>query len=55
MLDLNRRFASVKTPVDRTCIQRKIDATDRQIDRPVDELYGLTNDEIRIIEAATPP
>jgi hypothetical protein len=29
---------------------RQIDATDNQIDTLVYELYGLTNDEIKIIE-----
>jgi hypothetical protein len=30
-----------------------LNATDRQIDQLVYELYGLTDDEIRIVEAAT--
>lgn len=34
-------------------IQRQIDATDRQIDLLVYELYGLTDEEIRIVEEAT--
>ncbi|HZK80251.1 MAG TPA: hypothetical protein VFC46_04270 [Humisphaera sp.] len=34
-------------------IQREIDATDRQIDQIVYQLYGLTDDEIAIVEAAT--
>jgi len=29
------------------------DATDRQIDRLVYELYGLTDEEIRIVEEVT--
>ncbi len=33
--------------------QRQIDATDRQIDEPVYELYGPTDDEIRFVEATT--
>jgi len=32
--------------------QRQIDATDREIDRLVYELYGLTEEEIKIVEAA---
>jgi hypothetical protein len=32
---------------------RRIDATDRQIDRLVYELYGLTAGEIKIVEEAT--
>ena len=31
-------------------IQRQIQATDGQIDRLVYELYGLTEDEIKIVE-----
>jgi hypothetical protein len=30
--------------------QRQIDATDRQIDALVYELYGLTEDEIALVE-----
>jgi hypothetical protein len=33
----------------RPAIERQIDATDRQIDAPVFELYGLTEDEDRIV------
>jgi hypothetical protein len=35
-------------------LQRQIDATDRQMDRLVYELYGLTDAEIQIVEAAKP-
>jgi len=31
-------------------IQRQIDATDKQIDQLVYELYGLTDEEIKIVE-----
>jgi len=31
-------------------LQREIDATDRQIDQLVYELYGLTEEEIKIVE-----
>jgi hypothetical protein len=37
----------------RTVIERQIEATDRQIDQLVYELYGLTDDEIRLVEEAT--
>jgi hypothetical protein len=33
-------------------IERQIAATDRQIDALVYELYGLTDEEIRIVEGA---
>jgi hypothetical protein len=31
-------------------LERQVDATDRQIDRLVYELYGLTEEEIAIVE-----
>jgi len=34
-------------------LERQIAATDRQIDRLVYELYGLTDEEIQIVESAT--
>ena len=45
--------AAEQTPSKREQIQREIDATDRQIDQLVYQLYGLTDDEIRIVEEAT--
>jgi type II restriction/modification system DNA methylase subunit YeeA len=36
----------------KTFLQNQIDATDRQIDQLVYELYGLTEDEIKIVEGA---
>jgi hypothetical protein len=50
---LQEELSRAKTPTDKTVIQRQIDATDRQIDQLVYELYGLTDDEIRIVEEAT--
>ncbi|MCR4291286.1 MAG: hypothetical protein NUV76_00250, partial [Candidatus Kuenenia sp.] len=50
MLELHRQLASSKTNHDKTVIQRQIDATDRQIDQLVYELYGLTAEEIKIVE-----
>jgi len=37
---------------DKTRIQRQIDATDKQIDNLVYALYGLTEEEISIVEDA---
>ena len=50
MLELNKRLAGTKTPNEKQMLQRQIDATDKQIDNLVYELYGLTDDEIKIIE-----
>ena len=35
---------------EKTLIQRQIDATDKQIDQLVYDLYGLTEKEIKIVE-----
>ena len=50
MLELYKQLASAKTDHDKTVIQRQIDATDRQIDQLAYELYGLTQEEIKIVE-----
>ena len=50
MLDLNRRLAAAKAPHEKEVLAGMIDATDRQIDRLVYELYGLTEDEVEIVE-----
>ena len=47
---LNKQLASAKTDHDKTSLQRQIDATDKQIDKLVYELYGLTEEEIKIVE-----
>ena len=41
------------TPHERAARARQIAATDHEIDQLVYELYGLTDDEIRIVEEAT--
>jgi hypothetical protein len=53
MLGLNHRVRIETMPQRREQLQRQIDATDRQIDQLVYELYGLTADEIRIVDGAT--
>jgi hypothetical protein len=50
-LELHKQLAAAKNPNDKTQVQREIEATDRQIDQLVYELYGLTEEEIRIVEA----
>ena len=40
----------MKLPNEKERIQRQIDATDKQIDKLVYELYDLTDEEIKIIE-----
>jgi hypothetical protein len=50
MLALHKQLPETKTGHEQTLIQRQIDATERQIDKLVYELYGLTEEEIRIVE-----
>ena len=50
ILALNQQLPSAKTAADRDLIQRQIDATDRSIDALVYQLYGLTEEEIKIVE-----
>jgi|GEM_PF-1351653 len=50
MLDLHKQLAATSLPHSRELLQRQIDATDRQIDRLVYELYGLSAAEIGIVE-----
>ena len=52
MLDLNKKLQLARTDHEKTLLQRQIDATDQRIDELVYELYGLTEEEIRIIENA---
>ena len=50
MLALHKHLSEAKTGHEQTLIQRQIDATDRQIDKLVYDLYGLTEEEIAIVE-----
>ncbi len=52
MLALHRRQPEAKTPQATRLLQQQIDLTDQAIDALVYELYGLTEDEIAIIEGA---
>ena len=52
MLDLHKQLAAEGAPHVKTVLQRQIEATDREIERLVYELYGLTDEEIAIVEGA---
>ena len=60
MLELHKRQAARKPQSDHDLYQRQIDATDREtarpavsgVDRLVYNLYGLTEEEIKIVEAS---
>ena len=44
------RFATEQAPHVKTVLQRQVEATDREIDQLVYELYGLTEAEIAVVE-----
>ncbi|OGT03376.1 MAG: restriction endonuclease subunit R [Gallionellales bacterium RIFCSPLOWO2_12_FULL_59_22] len=50
MLALHQQIAVAKTPQDTNLLQRQIAATDKQIDQLVYQLYGLTDEEIALVE-----
>jgi len=55
MQQLNKRLAAPKNPNDQVQVEREIETTDGQIDQLVYELYGLTEEESKIVEAEIGP
>jgi len=47
---LHREWGGPINPNDKIQLEREIEATDHQIDQLVYELYGLTEEEIKIVE-----
>ena len=50
MLDLNKRLQDARPGQEKTQLSRQIEATDAAIEKLVYELYGLTEEEIGIVE-----
>lgn len=50
MLELHKKLADASIPADRELYERQIEVTDRRIDELVYELYGMTEEEIAILE-----
>ncbi|MCJ7813044.1 Eco57I restriction-modification methylase domain-containing protein, partial [bacterium] len=50
MLEAKKQLTRLKTDKDKTYYENKCASLDRQIDRLVYELYGLTEEEIKIVE-----
>ncbi len=50
MMELHKHSPTVKTPHGLESSQRTITAADEQIDQLVYELYGLIEEEIKIVE-----
>jgi hypothetical protein len=53
LCDKCEKALTANTAHQKTLLQRQIESTDREIDRLVYELYGLTEEEIAIVEEAT--
>jgi hypothetical protein len=48
MLDLNKKMADASLPADKEMYKRQIDATDREIDNLVYELYSSRTKRLRL-------
>jgi hypothetical protein len=55
MLDLHQQRQAASSEVASERLQREINVTDEKIDALVYELYGLTKEEIRIVEEKPSP
>lgn len=52
MLQLNKDLQNTKLPQEQEQLKQRIDYTDKKIDSLVYELYGLTEEEIKIVEGS---
>ncbi|MBN1761598.1 MAG: hypothetical protein JW878_00775 [Methanomicrobia archaeon] len=52
MLELQKKYHEARIERDKELFERQIKSVDVQIDRLVYELYGLTEEEIKIVEQA---
>jgi hypothetical protein len=50
MLGLHKSLASAQSPLEKERLERQIKSTDVGIDKLVYELYGLSEEEIKIVE-----
>ena len=50
MLELHQRLATAQLPQEKRLLQQQIEAVDKAIDALVYELYGLTAEEIAVVE-----
>jgi hypothetical protein len=49
-LKLHKDLPKARTAPDKTAIERQTAATDKQIDQLAYELYGLTEEEIHVVD-----
>jgi len=52
MLVWHQQLAATRTPQEKAALERRIAANDGRIDQLVYELYGLTAEEIKLVEGA---
>ena len=52
MLNLNKKLQDARLEQEKTMLSRQIEVTDGAIDKLVYELYGLTEEEIAIVEGS---
>ena len=53
MLELNKKLQDATLDHEKTLLSRQIEVTDAAIDKLVYELYGLTEEEIGVVEGRT--
>ncbi len=54
MLTLKAKKLRARTPHEATQLERQVDATEREIDRIVYGLYGVSPQQVKLVEEATP-
>ncbi len=52
MLELQKKYHDAKMERDKELYERQIKIIDKQIDRLVYELYGLTEEEVKVVESS---
>ena len=50
MLEAKKQLQQAKTEGDKNYLNRKCERLDKEIDQLVNQLYGLTEEEIKIVE-----
>jgi adenine-specific DNA-methyltransferase len=52
MLELQKKYPDARMERDKELYERQIKVVDVQIDRLVYDLYGLTEEEVKVVEGA---
>jgi len=54
ILSLHEKLAAVHTTHDKTVLQRQIEVTNNEIDLLIRKLYGLTSEEMKLLDQGVP-